>query len=172
MDSEEELAAQRIGQVVGGRWTLERVLGVGGMAAVYAAREAGGGEAALKLLHPEMSVRRDVRERFLREGYVANSIDHPSVGYILDCKAMSGMPKEIIGTTLEHGAGAGHFHTNCPDGLGPGMGSLDFRPILGALHRSGYRGWISAEPFQYDPDPETVAEAALRTLREAQHYGT
>ncbi|HVJ19452.1 MAG TPA: serine/threonine-protein kinase, partial [Polyangiaceae bacterium] len=79
MDSEEELAAQRIGQVVGGRWTLERVLGVGGMAAVYAARGPFEEVAALKLLHPDMAVRRDVRERFLREGYVANSIDHPGV---------------------------------------------------------------------------------------------
>jgi hypothetical protein len=33
VDSDEELAAQRIGQLIGGRWTLERVLGVGGMAA-------------------------------------------------------------------------------------------------------------------------------------------
>jgi serine/threonine-protein kinase len=79
VDSEEELAAQRLGQKVGGRWTLERVLGVGGMAAVYEARSEDGLLCALKLLHPDMAVRRDVRERFLREGYVANSIEHPTV---------------------------------------------------------------------------------------------
>jgi serine/threonine-protein kinase len=76
VESDEELAARRIGQTVG-RYRLERVIGVGGMAAVYAARAADGAVAAIKILHPEMSLRRDVRERFLREGYVANSIQHP-----------------------------------------------------------------------------------------------
>lgn len=123
----------------------------------------------LEPLHPqETNFLRTVEEARA----LAALLDHPSVGYILDCKAMSGMPLEIIGTILAHGHGAGHFHSNCPDGLGPGMGSLDFRPILSALRKSGYDGWISTEPFQYEPDPETVAETALRTLREASLYGT
>ena len=76
MESDEQLAARRLGQSVG-RFRLERVLGVGGMAAVYEGRAPDGFVAAIKLLHPEMAVRRDVRERFFREGYVANSIQHP-----------------------------------------------------------------------------------------------
>ncbi len=79
MDGDEELANGRVGQTVGGRWRLDRVLGVGGMAAVYEARDALGSVVALKLLHPEMAVKRDVRERFLREGYVANHLGHPGV---------------------------------------------------------------------------------------------
>lgn len=67
MDRDEELAARRIGQNVG-RYLLERVLGVGGMAVVYAGRAPDGSVAAVKVLHPEMAVRRDIRERFLREG--------------------------------------------------------------------------------------------------------
>jgi len=98
---------------------------------------------------------------------LAREIDHPSVGYILDCKAMSGMPLGIVGTVAAHGKGAGHFHANDPSGKGPGMGDLDFAPILSALEASGYEGWISSEPFDYEPDPDTVARTALRTLREA-----
>src|SRR5262245_39780479 len=49
------------------------------MAAVYAGRDVSGSIAAIKILHPEMSVRREVRERFLREGYVANHIGHAGV---------------------------------------------------------------------------------------------
>lgn len=79
MDGDVELAEARVGQTIGGRWRLDRVLGVGGMAAVYEARSADGALVALKLLHPEVAVRRDVRERFLREGYVANQLDHPGV---------------------------------------------------------------------------------------------
>lgn len=95
-------------------------------------------------------------------------IDHPSVGYILDCKALSGMPAGIVGTIAAHGKEAGHFHANEPSGLGPGMGTLDFAPILQALGASGYSGWVSTEPFIYKPDSQTVARTAIETLRRAQ----
>jgi serine/threonine-protein kinase len=84
VDSDQELFARRIGQVVGGKWTLERLLGSGGMAAVYAARDPGGTVGAVKLLHPEMSIRRDVRERFVREGLVPNQLGHPGAVQILE----------------------------------------------------------------------------------------
>lgn len=84
MEYEDDLSSQRIGQLVGNRWTLERLLGIGGMAAVYAARDPQGHVAAIKLLHLEMSVRHDVRERFLREGCVPNQIGHPGTVRILE----------------------------------------------------------------------------------------
>ncbi|MBI4601109.1 MAG: sugar phosphate isomerase/epimerase [Planctomycetes bacterium] len=98
---------------------------------------------------------------------LAGDIGRERVGYILDTKAMSGMPRGIIGTIREHGKGAGHFHANEPGGLGPGMGEVAFGPILSALASSGYQGWVSTEPFHYEPDPDTVARTALETLREA-----
>lgn len=98
---------------------------------------------------------------------LSRRIDHPSVGYILDCKAMSGMPRGIVGTIEEHGRAAGHFHANEPTGLGPGMGNVDFVPILRALAGSGYSGWVSTEPFDYRPDSYTVARKAHETLRAA-----
>ena len=58
MDSDLEVARARLGQRVGGRWLLERVLGTGGMGAVYAARSPEGHVAAVKILHPEMGARR------------------------------------------------------------------------------------------------------------------
>ena len=96
-----------------------------------------------------------------------DTIDSPGIGYMLDCKAMSSMPEGIEGTILRHGKAAGHFHANQPDGKGPGMGEVEFEPILSALKESGYEGWVSTEPFDYKPDPMTVARAALNTLREA-----
>jgi len=94
-------------------------------------------------------------------------VDHPQVGYMLDCKAMSGMPRGIVATIEKYGKTAGHFHANEPNGLGPGMGTLDFGPILAAVKASGYSGWISTEPFNYEPDPETVGRKALATLKAA-----
>jgi eukaryotic-like serine/threonine-protein kinase len=78
---------RRFEQLIGttlGKYTLERLIGVGGMAAVFRATHRNGNRVALKLLHPEMSLLDDLRERFLREGYAANSVDHPGVVRVLD----------------------------------------------------------------------------------------
>ncbi|MFZ5890282.1 MAG: protein kinase domain-containing protein [Myxococcota bacterium] len=83
VENDQARAARRVGTVVG-RYRLERVLGVGGMGAVYVGRTHEGFLAAIKILHDDMSVRRDVRERFYREGYVANSVQHPGVVRVLE----------------------------------------------------------------------------------------
>lgn len=74
----------RIGQTIREKYRLERVLGVGGMAAVYLAVHRNGSRAALKILHPELAVYDVHRERFIREAYVANSIDHPGAVRVID----------------------------------------------------------------------------------------
>lgn len=63
-----------MGSVINDKWTLDRVIGVGGMAAVYAATHRNKKRAAIKMLHPELSLDAVMRERFLREGYAANSV--------------------------------------------------------------------------------------------------
>ena len=83
--SSQEVEAQRlVGTVLGGKWTLDGLIGMGGMASVYAATHRNGRRAAIKLLNPEFSRVAQVRDRFLREGYVANHIGHPGVVNILD----------------------------------------------------------------------------------------
>ena len=77
-------ANERVGSVLRDKWTLERLIGVGGMASVYAARHRNGKLGAVKLLHTELSMDSEWRERFLREGYVANAIGHPGVVAVLD----------------------------------------------------------------------------------------
>jgi serine/threonine-protein kinase len=54
------------------------------MAAVYEAVHRNGGRFAVKVLHDELAMNGDLRMRFLREGYIANRIDHPGVVRILD----------------------------------------------------------------------------------------
>src|SRR5262249_31230490 len=62
----------------------DRLLGIGGMAAVYAATHRNGSRGAIKMLHTEMSIDAEVKRRFLREGYVANAVDHPGTVKVLD----------------------------------------------------------------------------------------
>jgi len=59
-----------------------------------------------------------------------------------------------------------HFHCNDPNSQGPGFGQLDFRPILDALGRIDYRGWVSVEVFDYAPGVERLAGESIEYLRE------
>ncbi|HEY3819743.1 MAG TPA: serine/threonine-protein kinase [Polyangiaceae bacterium] len=83
---------ERVGSVLNEKWTLERLLGIGGMAAVYAARHRNGARAAVKVLHSDLSRHREVRERFLREGYAANRVEHPSAVKVMDDDVVAGGP--------------------------------------------------------------------------------
>jgi eukaryotic-like serine/threonine-protein kinase len=72
------------GQTLFGKWTVERLIGVGGTATVLQARHRNGRRAALKVLHPHLASHGRTRERFLREGRLANLVNHPGVVAVLD----------------------------------------------------------------------------------------
>jgi serine/threonine protein kinase len=79
------LAAQaRVGQTLNDKWHVDRLIDIGGMGAVYAVTHRNGRRAAIKVLHKRFAAEPEVRKRFLREGYVANKIDHPGAVAILD----------------------------------------------------------------------------------------
>ncbi|HEU4408080.1 MAG TPA: serine/threonine-protein kinase [Polyangiaceae bacterium] len=79
-----EGARARVGRVLKDKWHLDKLLGLGGMAAVYEATHRNRSRVAVKMLHPSLSLDREVRQRFLREGYVANSVEHEGVVRVLD----------------------------------------------------------------------------------------
>lgn len=87
-------AEERIGTVLADKWTLERLLGMGGMGAVYAAKHRNGAKSAIKILHPELARNSEVRERFRREGYAANKVDHRSTVKVLDDDVIKDGPDE------------------------------------------------------------------------------
>jgi len=77
-------AAARVRTTLRGKWLLEELLGVGGMAAVYRARHRNGAHVAVKILHAVLGESEDLRRRFVHEGYVANKIEHPAVVHAQD----------------------------------------------------------------------------------------
>jgi eukaryotic-like serine/threonine-protein kinase len=86
-DPESEIkqrAVARVGSVLRDKWRLDELLGLGGMAAVYAGTHRNGKLGAIKVLHPEAALVPDVKARFLREGYLANKVQHPGAVSILD----------------------------------------------------------------------------------------
>ena len=81
---EKSRARERVGSHIKKKWRLDSLLGVGGMASVFAATHRNGSRAALKIMHTEFARDASIRERFLREGYVANKVDCPGRVAILD----------------------------------------------------------------------------------------
>jgi serine/threonine protein kinase len=83
-DEQTRRARARVGQLVRGRWKLDALLGVGGMAAVYRATHRNGKRVALKMLHNELSTNTEVRQRFVDEGYAANRVGHTGAVSVID----------------------------------------------------------------------------------------
>jgi serine/threonine protein kinase len=64
-----------------GDYELVELIGSGGMAEVYRARQltAFGREVALKVIRPEFSKQQEFRERFLREAQAISRLSHPNI---------------------------------------------------------------------------------------------
>ena len=75
---------RRVGTTLCGKWTLERLLGVGGMAAVYVAQHKIGRKDAIKILHPDIAAMPDLRARFEQEARAVNLFRHPGAVEIRD----------------------------------------------------------------------------------------
>jgi serine/threonine protein kinase len=76
---------EREGTVVGGKWRIDREIGSGGTATVYAASHyAIGTRVALKVLTEEAAYNEAARARFLREGELANRVNHDGVIRVID----------------------------------------------------------------------------------------
>lgn len=80
----EAAARARVGSALNAKWTLDHLLGVGGMASVFAATHRNGTRAAVKILAADLLNDTSIRERFLREGKIANRVEHPARVAVID----------------------------------------------------------------------------------------
>lgn len=76
--------ATHVGKVLKEKWRLDALLGVGGVASVYAATHRNRNRVAVKVLHPSLAADPSLRSRFLNEGYAANAVGHPGAVQVLD----------------------------------------------------------------------------------------
>ena len=75
----------QVGQVIHNKYRLLRLIGDGGMGSVFEARhEVLGTTVALKFLHPELSRRSGLVQRFLQEARVSAQIQSPHVVRVTD----------------------------------------------------------------------------------------
>jgi serine/threonine protein kinase len=132
-------ARARVGTLLNEKWRLDSLLGIGGMAAVYGATHRNGKRAALKMLHGELVADPALVARFLREGYLANKVEHQGVVSVLDDSyAEDGAPYLVMelleGYSLER-------HTQSPANALPLRQVLkiadELLDVLAAAHAKG-----------------------------------
>ena len=148
--------------IIDGRYRLLRLIGIGGMGAVYEAQHVSiGKRIAVKVLHQQFSQHPDLVERLRREAQAASRIGHPNIidvidfGYTSDGSAYIAM-EFLEGTDL--GAilrNEGRVHE--PRALRIG---LQTARALAAAHRVGivHRDLKPENIFVVHPQPPLDAE--------------
>lgn len=137
------------GLVVGGRYLLGELLGVGGSASVFAAvdRESGSRahRVAVKLLHPHLCATDDARRAFLDEAHRAAELAHPAIAAVYASGVHDGagvtmawIALELVegGNLSEHVAGRGPLPV--PEAaavVGAVLGALTHAHDRGLVHR-------------------------------------
>jgi sugar phosphate isomerase/epimerase len=92
-------------------------------------------------------------------------LGHPRLRLHMDVKAQSSEPGTTVPDLIRRYAPtAGHFHAQDVNLRGPGMGDVDFEPIMDALSDSGYGRWVSVEVFDFSPGAEETARQSFRCL--------
>ena len=91
-------APVKIGETLAGKYTVERVLGVGGMGVVVAAKHIHLGErVAIKFLLPHALARPDVVKRFMQEGQAAAKMKSEHIARVRDVGTLdSGAPYLVM----------------------------------------------------------------------------
>lgn len=98
---------------------------------------------------------------------MVNEIRHPNFKMMFDCRSASATEKSITEALIRalDSRMLRHVHVNDENGRGPGFGKTKFAPILKTLLKSGYKGYISVEVFDFNPDPRTIASLSLGYLK-------
>lgn len=79
-----------------GPYTLQRLLGSGGMGTVYEATDAAGNHVALKVLSTKRLTSPEALQRFKQEGKIASSINHPRCVFVKAADEDDGVPYIVM----------------------------------------------------------------------------
>jgi serine/threonine protein kinase/tetratricopeptide (TPR) repeat protein len=90
--AESTTAILQVGQVLGGRFEIQEMLGIGGMGAVYKAYDRDIDRViALKCIRPELARNPEIVQRFTQELLLARQIAHKNVIRIFDVRDSGGL---------------------------------------------------------------------------------
>ncbi len=125
-----------VGARLGDRYTLTRLIGTGGMASVWAARDPRlEREVAIKIISDTLALDATFVERFAREARIAAALAHPHVVSVFDYGAHGGRPYLV----MEYIAG-GTLSGRLKDGRrdwDPATLTRELLDALGYIHAAG-----------------------------------
>ena len=96
---------------------------------------------------------------------LVTELDSEFVKLHLDVKAMSTESESIPDIIAASKQELVHFHANDPNRRGPGMGDVEYEPIVAALVDIEYDGWLSVEVFDESVAPEVLAAESVEYLK-------
>ena len=130
------------GRVLGGRYELQEVLGVGGMGTVYNAHQTDlNRNVAVKILPPALAMNTDFMTRFQREAQTAAALEHPHIISIFDFGSEDNLTYVVMpvltGGTLNQARKQGQFRDlhDIADLLTKLGSALDYAHQFGVVHR-------------------------------------
>ncbi|HEX8164796.1 MAG TPA: sugar phosphate isomerase/epimerase family protein [Beijerinckiaceae bacterium] len=95
---------------------------------------------------------------------IVRRIGSPSLRTMIDTSAAALAEAEPVAALIERWMPTGlvaHVQLNDRNRRGPGEGEDRFAPVLAALKRTGYAGWLAMEPFEYIPDGPACAARSI-----------
>jgi serine/threonine protein kinase len=131
-----------VGAVIDGTYTIEGLIGRGGMGAVFVARHnrLAGKKVAIKMLHAELAdgaTNDEVLKRFKREADIASQLEHPNIVKVFDYKALDDGSPYIVYEYLEGESLAQRLRAG-PLGLEHALSIMrQVGSALAAAHRAG-----------------------------------
>ena len=128
-----------VGTVIEEKYELIRMLGEGGMGAVFEAQHVViGSRVAVKTLHPEAAGQPEALERFQREAQAAGTIGHPNIVRVHDIGQLPGGLPYMVMDFVEGQSLAEIVYTEAP--LEPERAvslAVQMLDALGAAHEKG-----------------------------------
>ena len=99
---------------------------------------------------------------------LVQSVNHPAFKTMFDNRSVRAMESAPPAAVLEKWLPSGniaHIHLNDSNSRGPGEGEDSFAEILQVAQRFNYPGWLSVEPFIYEPDGKACAARSIGFVR-------
>jgi sugar phosphate isomerase/epimerase len=98
---------------------------------------------------------------------LVKEIRHPNFKMTFDCRHALSQEESLLEALIRamDSRMLCHVHVNDASGRGPGFGETKFTPVLKTLIKNNYRGYLSVEIYDYEPDPQTIAGRSIGYLQ-------
>ena len=124
------------------------------------------------LIEPEPGLLCETTDEYLE---VAEKVNAPSIGLNFDVGHAFCMSEDLPKQIKKMAKHTKHYHlediaaTRVHHHMIPGLGAINFREVMDAIHATGYDGWLTGELYPNVDDPDGAAREARAVLLPLLH---